>query len=58
MRHKPFPHYDELSIVFGRDRVTGDDCETPIDQATEINDHVEDVRLGSQVNELLENRGS
>lgn len=50
MRHKPLPHYDDLSIVFGRDKAIGDSCQTPLDQAYETNDHVGDVRLGSQDN--------
>ncbi|XP_038887032.1 uncharacterized protein LOC120077200 [Benincasa hispida] len=51
LRHKPFPHYDELSIVFGKDRAIGEGSDTPYDQASATDEHLEDIWLGSQVNE-------
>ncbi|XP_038889264.1 uncharacterized protein At2g29880-like [Benincasa hispida] len=51
LRHKPFPHCDELSIVFGKDRATSEGSKTPFDQASATDEHLEDIRLKSQVNE-------
>ncbi|KAL6501113.1 hypothetical protein OROHE_025310 [Orobanche hederae] len=31
MRNKSFPHYDQLALVWGKDRATGLNAETPID---------------------------
>ncbi|XP_038877524.1 uncharacterized protein LOC120069782 [Benincasa hispida] len=54
LKHKPFLYYDELSIVFGKDRATSEGSETPYDQASATDEHLEDIRLGSQVNEQQE----
>ncbi|XP_038896734.1 uncharacterized protein At2g29880-like [Benincasa hispida] len=31
LRHKPLPHYEELSIIFGKDMATGEGSETSYD---------------------------
>ncbi|XP_044481983.1 uncharacterized protein At2g29880-like [Mangifera indica] len=36
LRHKPFPHYDSLVIVFGKDRATGAKAETTTDAVEEF----------------------
>ncbi|XVF70030.1 hypothetical protein PTKIN_Ptkin11bG0128500 [Pterospermum kingtungense] len=36
LRNKPFPHYDELTIIFGKDRATGKGAEAPIDAVKNI----------------------
>ncbi|XP_044478727.1 uncharacterized protein At2g29880-like [Mangifera indica] len=60
LRHKPFPHYDSLVIVFGKDRATGVGAETTIDAVEELDtenldnneDAIEvDVELDSDYND-------
>lgn len=36
MRRKPFPYYDEFTIIWGKDRATGEGAETPADACDEI----------------------
>ena len=36
LRNKPFPHFESLSIIFGKDRATGQGAEDPADAAAEI----------------------
>ena len=36
MRNKPFPHFNDLAIVFGRDRATRAGAETPADAVEEV----------------------
>ena len=36
LRNKPFPHFDELTIIFGRDRATGERVEAPADAVENI----------------------
>ena len=36
MRNKPFPHFKDLSIVFGRDWATGLGAKAPADAIKEI----------------------
>ena len=36
MRNKPFPHFNDLAIVFGRDWATGARAETPADIVEEV----------------------
>jgi len=35
-KNKPFPHYWDLCIIFGKDRATGKDAQTPADVIEEI----------------------
>ena len=35
-KNKPFPHYWDLCIIFGKDRATGKDAQTPTDVVEEI----------------------
>ncbi|XP_038881967.1 uncharacterized protein LOC120073288 [Benincasa hispida] len=47
--NKPFPHYDELSSVCGKDRATGHYGEPPVVMASNLFREMEDdIRLGSQ----------
>lgn len=36
MRQKPFLHYDDLCIIFGKDRATGEAAESPADAVEEL----------------------
>ncbi|XP_019054140.1 PREDICTED: uncharacterized protein LOC104602427 [Nelumbo nucifera] len=36
LRNKPFPFFDGLSIIFGRDRATGESVEAPADAAENV----------------------
>ena len=36
LKNKPFPHFDELAIIFGRDRATGVGAEAPADAVENI----------------------
>ncbi|WOK93480.1 hypothetical protein Cni_G02178 [Canna indica] len=51
LRNKPFPHLDSLSIIFGKDRATGERAEDPADSSASILIEVvnldEEVPLGS-----------
>ncbi|XP_031269841.1 uncharacterized protein LOC116128266 [Pistacia vera] len=40
LRNKPFPHYDTLAIVFGRDRATGARAKTPADAVENLNSEI------------------
>ncbi|XP_044477557.1 uncharacterized protein At2g29880-like [Mangifera indica] len=60
LRHKPFPHYDSLVIVFGKDRATGAGAEIATDVVEELDienldnneDTIEiDVELDSDYND-------
>ncbi|XP_038880837.1 uncharacterized protein LOC120072528 [Benincasa hispida] len=49
MWNKSFSHYDDLSTVFGKDRVVGQSSEDPYVMATNAFREFEDeIRLGSQ----------
>ena len=41
IRNKPFPHFYELAIIFGRDKATGEGTEAPTDAVENI--EVEEV---------------
>ncbi|XVF44950.1 hypothetical protein PTKIN_Ptkin02bG0164300 [Pterospermum kingtungense] len=34
--NKPFPHFDELALIFGKDRATGEGAEAPADAVETI----------------------
>ncbi|XP_017980960.1 PREDICTED: uncharacterized protein At2g29880-like [Theobroma cacao] len=36
LRNKPFPHFDQLAIIFGKDRATGEGTESPTDVVENI----------------------
>ncbi|XP_026662506.2 uncharacterized protein LOC113463064 [Phoenix dactylifera] len=36
LRNKPFPYYEDLSIVFGKDRANGEGAENPVDACEQI----------------------
>ncbi|GAV82250.1 Myb_DNA-bind_3 domain-containing protein [Cephalotus follicularis] len=36
LRRKPFPHYADFTIIWGKDRASGEGAETPADEAEEI----------------------
>ncbi|WOL00505.1 hypothetical protein Cni_G09218 [Canna indica] len=38
MKNKSFPHYEKLSVVFGKDQATGKNVETPTDILEMLND--------------------
>ena len=38
MRNKPFPFLEQLSVVFGKDRATGEDSEAPADATERIDE--------------------
>ncbi|KAK1257631.1 hypothetical protein QJS04_geneDACA024285 [Acorus gramineus] len=52
---KPFPHYDDLALVFGKDRANGRGCFTPTELAEDVeqntNPHIQDEGLENIVNE-------
>ncbi|XP_038895852.1 uncharacterized protein LOC120084021 [Benincasa hispida] len=49
MWNKSFPHYDDLSTVFGKDRAVGQSSENPYMMATNaFREFEDDIRLGSQ----------
>ncbi|CAH9099050.1 unnamed protein product [Cuscuta epithymum] len=36
LRHKSFPYYDDLAIIFGAEWATGDKCESPAEMVTSL----------------------
>ncbi|EOY03040.1 Uncharacterized protein TCM_017450 [Theobroma cacao] len=36
LRNKPFPHFDQLAIIFGKDKATGEGAESPADAVENI----------------------
>lgn len=48
---KPFPHFDDLALVYGKDRATGIDAEDPGDAFEAIDKETEDVSfMGDDAN--------
>ena len=41
MRNKPFPHFDDFVIIFGKDRAIGEGVETAVEVVEEDNDEGE-----------------
>lgn len=49
MWNKPFPHYDDLSTVFGRDRAVGQSSEDPhVMTSNAFREFEDEIRLGLQ----------
>lgn len=47
--NKPLPHYDDLAVVFGKDRARGTNSECPVDMASSATAAVaEDVHFKAQ----------
>ena len=42
MNNKPFPHFDDLVIIFGKDRATKEGAKTAADAVEEDNDEDEE----------------
>ncbi|XP_017982412.1 PREDICTED: uncharacterized protein At2g29880-like [Theobroma cacao] len=45
LRNKPFPHFDQLAIIFGKDRATGEEAELPTDAMENI--EIEEVAFAT-----------
>ncbi|MFQ6646408.1 hypothetical protein Gotur_019341, partial [Gossypium turneri] len=46
-RHRSFPYYDQLTVIYAKDRATGKDAQTAADIIQEIN--VEDLQTHNQI---------
>ncbi|XVF84628.1 hypothetical protein PTKIN_Ptkin17bG0052500 [Pterospermum kingtungense] len=55
LRNKPFPHYDELGIIFGKDRATREVAEAPGDAMENIQDEEATEKAASEAYGAMNN---
>ncbi|XVF46073.1 hypothetical protein PTKIN_Ptkin02bG0258700 [Pterospermum kingtungense] len=55
LRNKPFPHYDELGIIFGKDRATREGAEAPGDAVENIQVEEATEKATSEAYDVMNN---
>ncbi|XP_031248884.1 uncharacterized protein LOC116106673 [Pistacia vera] len=58
LRNKPFPHYDTLAIVFGRDRASGARAKNPADAVEDLDSEIPENNNESMDVDVDDDKGS